>query len=400
MKRRILFVDDELSVLQALQRALRSHRDEWEMEFTVSAEDALIMMQSSHFDAVVTDIRMPGVDGVQFLMEVMNQYPHTLRFVLSGQAANDAIVKTVLPAHQFITKPCEAETVLGIVARALETRDRFLDPGLKKILPYLRVVPTLPTLYLQVIAATRDPNSSLKRIGELISQDLSLSAEVLKLVNSAFFGLRRYVSDPVEAVALLGLDAIRSLMLLFGAFSQLGDHQPSRLCISPKSLRNHSLGVASRASAAARVLDMKRAETDEVFVAGLFHDLGRLVLAVNLPEEYRIAYLTAVKRRIPLIQSEQAIFGTTHAFVGACILGAWGFSDAIVEACAFHHFPDRCRPEFAPWVMAVHIADALVHRANPDGHSSLYGDLDQQMVAKHNMEEVVASYQDSNAYPI
>jgi len=333
-------------------------------------------------------------------MEVMNRYPHTLRFVLSGQSTNEAVVKTVLPAHQFVTKPCEAETLLAMVAHALETRDRFLDPGLRKLLPCLRVVPTLPNLYLQVIAATQDPNSSLKKIGELIAQDLSMSAEVLKLVNSAFFGLRRYVSDPVEAVTLLGLDAIRSLMLLFGAFSQLSDHQSSALCISPKSLRNHSLGVASRASAAAKVLDMKRAEADEAFVAGLFHDLGRLVLAVNLPDEYRIAYLTALKRKAPLIQTEQSIFGTTHASVGACILGMWGFSDAVVEACAFHHAPDRCRPEFAPWVMAVHIADALVHRANPDGRPSLYGDLDEQMVARHGMEELVTSAQDSDAYLI
>lgn len=396
MKRRILFVDDELSVLQGLQRALRAQRDQWDMEFTVSAEDALILMEQRQFDAVVTDIRMPGMDGVQFLMEVMGRYPNTLRFVLSGQSTNEAMVKTVLPAHQFITKPCEAETVLAMVGRTLETRDRFLDPGLRRILPSLRVVPTLPSLYLQVIAATQDPNSSLKRIGELIAQDLSMSAEVLKLVNSAFFGLRRYVSDPVEAVTLLGLDAIRSLMLLFGSFSQLSDHQSPALCISPKSLRNHSLGVASRASAAAKVLDMKRAEADETFIAGLFHDLGRLVLAVNLPEEYRIAYLTALKRRIPLIQSEQAIFGTTHSSVGAYILGTWGFSDAVVEACAFHHYPDRCRAEFTPWVMAVHIADALVHRANPDGRSSLYGSLDEQMVAKHDMGELVASSSDSD----
>ena len=216
----VLFVDDEPLVLQGLQRMLRPERDRWDMHFAASAEEALRLMAESPFDAVVSDLRMPGMDGAEFLACVMERSPQTVRIVLSGEMDRGLIFKTVQCAHQYLAKPCQPDALKSALERALALRRMMGDRRLKSLLPQLSSLPSLPALYFEILSEIQAPNASFKRVGELIARDVSLSAKMLQIVNSAFFGLPRRIADIAEAVSLLGFDTVKGLVLSVKVFSQ------------------------------------------------------------------------------------------------------------------------------------------------------------------------------------
>ena len=218
-KKRIIFVDDEPLVLQGLQRMLRSMRDEWEMEFMDGGAKALERMAQAHFDVVVSDMLMPGMNGAALLAEVMQRHPHTVRIILSGHADKDLILKCVGSTHQYLSKPCDADVLKATVRRASAVDSGLKDETLRKLVGSMDRLPSIPTLYTEIVEALRDPEVSVETIGEIVGKDPGMTAKILKLVNSAFFGLRRQVASPAEAANYLGLDTIRSLVLSINAFS-------------------------------------------------------------------------------------------------------------------------------------------------------------------------------------
>jgi len=206
MKKQILFVDDEPLILQGLKRMLRGLRSEWDMTFVQSGAEALEKMVGAPFDVIVSDMRIPEMDGSQLLDTVKHRYPNMVRVVLSGHSEEEMIMKTVKSAHQFISKPCNAETLKSTISRMFALREVLTQEGLKRLVSRIESLPSLPSLYTQVVELIQSPNSSIKKIGEVISKDLAMTAKILQLVNSAFFGIPRQISNPAQAVGLLGLD--------------------------------------------------------------------------------------------------------------------------------------------------------------------------------------------------
>lgn len=358
--RRIIFVDDEPNVLKALQRMLRPMRKEWEMAFASSGQEALDQMAESPFDVVVTDMRMPGMDGAALLTEVREQYPDMVRFVLSGQSDQETIFRSVGPTHQFMAKPCEPEVLKNTVDRAFKLRDLLNDDALKSLVSQLTTLPAMPHIYERLVKELQSPDASIATIGRIIEADVGMTAKILQWVNSAFFGIRRHVSNPTQAASLLGLDTVRSLVLMVGVFSQTpGASLPPRFSLD--ALWHHSMVCGAYAQAIGKCEGMKDKETSEAFTAGLLHDAGKLALVWNGPDEYKAVLARVDEGRQTVVQAEQEVFGATHAQVGAYMLGLWGLPDPIVEAVAFHHNPDECPGvTFAP-LTAVHAANCLVH---------------------------------------
>src|SRR5688572_19191961 len=245
--KRILFVDDEPLVLSGLRRMLDDFQDDWEMEFAEGGLRALEFLRSQPFDVIVTDIRMPGLDGVELLTRVRCEYPDMTRICLSGQSSEENSLKVVGLAHQFLSKPCDPLLLEATVVRACALRDHLLDPALRKALASMESIPALPASYEAVTAELNRPQPSLAKLGELIGQDAAMTAKILQLVNSSFFGLGRRVSNANEAVALLGLRTVHALVLSTGLFShlQVGDD------FSADDLMNHSLAVGGAAKAVA-----------------------------------------------------------------------------------------------------------------------------------------------------
>jgi HD-like signal output (HDOD) protein len=356
MKKRIHFVDDEPMVLQGLQRMLRSMRAEWEMEFVESAEAALQLLDQKPFDVIISDMRMPRMNGAELLAEVMKRYPATVRLILSGYADKDLILKCVGSTHQYLAKPCDAESLKATVARASNLEDSLRNERLKTLVCQMDRLPSIPSLYMQVVEKASRFNTSVEEIGAIIGLDIGMTAQVLKLTNSAFFGLSRQFSNAAEAVAYLGLDTIKSLVLSIHAFSQFDKAETGALKI--EALWSHSLQVAGLAKRISKLEGQEPKAIEEAFTAGMLHDIGKLVLAVNLPNEYTEAtHLAQSGLELPL--AEHKVFGANHADVGGYLIGLWGLPVPVVEAVALHHSPSRATPPIFSPLTSVHAANVL-----------------------------------------
>ncbi len=358
-KQSILFVDDEVRVLRGLRRALSCMRTEWDMVFVESGREALEVMSERTFDVVVSDMRMPGMSGVELLNEVRKRYPQTVRLALSGQSSKESVLQSVGPIHQYLPKPCEVDDLKEILSRVWTIRGMLAVPKLQSLLTELERLPSLPSLYEALMAEFRAPDGSLKEVGRIVAQDVGMSAKVLQMVNSAFFGVRRHVSSPAQAVAALGMNTVKSLALAVCVFAPFEERVARELAIEP--LWRHSLAVGSVARQIATVEGQPAATIDHSLVAGLLHDVGKLVLAAVLPDDYAAARRRAEREEIGLADAELQDIGATHAQIGAYLLGLWGFGEQVLQAVAYHHRPAQAGPDgFGPLV-AVHAASALVH---------------------------------------
>jgi HD-like signal output (HDOD) protein/ActR/RegA family two-component response regulator len=355
MAKRILFVDDEPMVLTGLKRSLRIMRAEWEMVFAAGGDEALAAMDRQTFDIIVTDMRMPGMDGAQLLEEVQKRSPHTLRMVLSGQSDRETIMRSVNPAHQFVSKPCEAEELKSRLIRAFALRDLLQNPGLRELVTRLDCLPSLPQGYL-LNEELRRPEPSLQRIDELIGADMAMTAKILKLVNSAFFCLPCEISSASHAVQLLGLDTLRTLVLTAHVFEQF----QSRLLTADdvRQISDHSLAVSNSARKIALFEHADQHIQNESFTAGLLHDAGKLILASALGEQYGKVLEYREQADVGLYAAERELLGCSHAQVAAYLLGLWGLPSTIIEAVAWHHDPaGSLSVKFSP-LAAVHVASA------------------------------------------
>ena len=377
VKKRILFADDEPLVLKGLQRTLRKMRSEWDMVFASSGKEALEILDQQAMDVIVSDLKMPEMDGMQLLTEVKTRYPHMVRIILSGHLEHEMTLQSVQYAHQNLTKPCDARVLKQTLAKLFALRDILADKGLKKIVSQIESLPSLPSIYNQIMAEMQSEDPSIKKVGDIISTDLSMTAKILQVVNSVFFGLSRKISSPQEAVVLLGLETIKSLVLSVKIFAEFSHKKFSWFNID--HLFNHSMSVSNFAKTIIRSEKLGSELINYSLMAGLLHDLGKLILATNFQEPYKEVLATARETDQNLWDLEYGAFGTSHAEIGAYLMGLWNLETPIIEAIAFHHNPNNSLSQNMGLLTAVHIGNAIDHNS----HSSNNGNSDLKCDARY-----------------
>jgi len=358
MKRTILFVDDEPNILMGLKRMLRPMRDKWDVLFAGSGPEALAIMAGQRVDAVVSDMRMPGMDGPELLRRIMLEYPDTIRFALSGYSDHELVNQSIAPTHQYITKPCDEKQLTTALMEALEARSLVSNKGVLDKIASIEQLPVLPEIYNNINAELAKNDPSPKAIGDLVAKDVGMSANILKLVNSAYFGLPHHISSPQQAVIVLGVGVIRSVALtmhVFDSFKTLGERS-----FSLSLLWQHSLRVGTIARTIALHEGLSKEHTDHAYIAALLHDVGKLLLDAHCPEECRLVLeeVRANNRRVAEVEAEQ--LGLTHAEVGAYLLGLWGLHPLVVQAVAGHH-DETSGAEALGVADIVHFANLLDH---------------------------------------
>ena len=384
MPTHVLFVDDEPNVLAGLRRMLSPFRSIWEMTFATSAAEALEILQRQPQDVIVSDMRMPLMDGSQLLEEVRKLHPGTVRIVLSGHCDEETALKSVSPAHQYLAKPCDPALLRSTIDRAIALKDLLLDPRTRSVISKMDSLPSLPTLIADLLKELRQPDCSLRRVGEIISQDVAMTAQVLRIVNSAFFGLRNEVSSPEAAVVYLGQNLISSLVITSHIFRQADDAMREWLALDRLWLHGIQTATMARIIAQTETKDQKM--IGDSFAAGLMHDGGRLILAVSFGDRYRMALVRARQEHRRLTEAEREDFGVTHAEVGAYLVGIWGLPHPITEALAYHHAPRNCvNQEFSP-LTAVHVACVLAHERAAAQEGEIHEALDTEYLIRLGLE--------------
>jgi DNA-binding NtrC family response regulator len=219
MKKRILFVDDDAPVLNGLRVRLHRLRDTWDMQFVESGAQAIQALESRHYDVVVSDMRMPGMDGAELLNIVRERWPDAVRIVLSGYVELQQVARLVPYAHQYYSKPCEAGQLENLIDRCLRLHELLRLAALRAIVGRISKLPALPQVYVRLQRLLASEDTSARDVAELIASDAAVAAKVLQLVNSAFFRLARRVTNIEQAVNHLGFGSIRNLVISAEVFS-------------------------------------------------------------------------------------------------------------------------------------------------------------------------------------
>jgi putative nucleotidyltransferase with HDIG domain len=385
----LLFVDDEPRVLQGLERMLRPLRHEWGMTFVGGGVEALTALGTAGYDVLITDIRMPGMNGVELMERVRDHHPHVIRMALSGHAERGVVVRAVGLAHQFLSKPCEPELLKDTLAQALRLRTLLESATLAALLSRVSGVRSVPTLYAELTAEMQSSSPSVANVAAIVASDPGMTAKVLQLINSAYFGLRAHVSDPVRAVQLLGLETVRSLALSMQVFSQF-ENTTRRTSFS--HLWQHSVRVARLARELARRMGLDQPSIDEAFTAGLLHDVGKLVLSDAVPEcEARLTSAEDDCAGADRLAAERHAFGANHADVGAYVFGLWGLPYGLIDAVRWHHRPADSGSERPTALTAVHLANVFDHVGVPHGQPS--SGLDDSYLAALGLTDAIPGWQ-------
>jgi putative nucleotidyltransferase with HDIG domain len=331
---RVLLVDDEPMILRAMERVFRRERN-WHTVTCSGGLEALRALEAEPVDIIVSDLNMPGMDGITLLELVRDRHPEVARFVLSGHSNHADALRAAAVAHQFFAKPFNSDRLRQTIARVMTLRAAVSDPDARVQTAWMRHLPPLPKTFGAITMAVENRNASTRSIAALIERDVGLSTKVLQVVNGAYFGLGQRVTGVEKAVMLLGTNVIRALVLsqeMFQAFSGSGPGPGA------ERLQQHSL----RAAALARRIADNRGEGDTAFTAALLHDVGRLVL-------------TSLEQK----RKGQAASTADHADVGACLLALWGIPEDIVEAVDNHHRPARAPEASRRLTALVHVVDVL-----------------------------------------
>jgi HD-like signal output (HDOD) protein/CheY-like chemotaxis protein len=362
----VLFVDDEPLVVRSLRRTLASRPLPWESRFAESGEEALSLVSEERIDVVVSDMHMPGMDGAELLRHIQERHPEVVRIVLSGQSDPKLVFRAVPVAHQFLTKPFDTAHLVATIERALELRELVMSPELRKAIgadnPGTVEVPRLPAAPRAYTALTRvlaSEDASVGQIVELVERDTSLAARVAQLGSSSFFRVPPVVRELSGVVAYLGVDLIKALVLAVEIAQMFTPSQ----AVAGFSLETHQRHAVRVAHIARRMVD-RNDQAEDAFLAGILHDVGRLVLVSRAPASYAAVIEAAKSSEATLLVAERATLGVTHSEVGAYLLGVWGLPLEIVDAVRRHHDEPAVSHADMTIAEAVHLANLLAH--DPD----------------------------------
>ena len=368
---RVLFVDDEQKVLDGLRRMLHSLRHDMQMRFVTGGLEALQFLEEDAYDVVVSDMRMPGMDGSELLREIMARHPSTIRLVLSGQCDRETVLKAVEATHRFLTKPCDPESLRATLMQAGELRGQLTNDHFREIVTKVTCVRSHPANYEALVQALASPGTTMGQIGQIVAQDVGMSARILQLTHSGYFGTPQRFTDPTRATGLFDMETIRVLLTNTRVFAPLNVAEVFPGFVA--RLFEHSQMVARSAREIARAESDDSQLADDAYLAGLLHDVGILVLAEHSPAETREAIEVSDREGLSLFESERACFGSSHAEVGAYLMALWGLPSPVVEAIRFHHHPKASGgTKFKP-LAAVHVANAVYDRETGAGPAD--GDL-------------------------
>jgi len=359
--RRILFVDDDELILRSMERVLRRPAAEngWELCFATDGPAALEELARAPVEVMLVDANMAKMSGTTLLKKVQERDPAVVRILLSGHTGLD-VLRSALPyAHQFLPKPCDGQLLRSTLESACQLRGLLARPEMRQLVGSSNELPSAPRTFIELSNALANPGTSARAVTEIIERDIAISARVLQLVSSAFYGLPRAVTSIGGAVAYLGVEVIKAIVLSVEV-SRMFPLTQTIPEFSVDALQQHGTRVSQFAK---RILGQEPGG-DVLLVAGLLQDSGQLVLASRAASRFGIALSTAASRKQPLAQVESDMFGATHAEIGAYLLGLWGLPPRIVSAVGNHLDPQRSGTRVFDAASALYVANLLV--VDPD----------------------------------
>jgi HD-like signal output (HDOD) protein len=375
---RVLFVGLDPGSVRDFNRIANSSVGAWSITRAATCAEAGQLLEQEPADVVIAAAQEKQPGCLEFLDYLMVRHPETTRVILVESGATENMLDGVGRAHHYIQTPCDWSTLVLLLNSIASRNWEETFPGLPHLITRLPHLPSLPETYFQLASELQEGDVSVERVGELTAQDPALSAKVLQLANSAVFGLQLRVTHPTEAVLYLGLETIKALLLLAHTFSTFENVPAAQISL----LQRHALNVGRFAQGLAVRENTALEVQNEAFTSGLLHDIGKLLLAANIPQEYSWILEQSRLQKRHTAELETEMLGANHAAIGGFILHTWHLPGPIVDAVTWHHFPSRCpemSSEFSA-LAAVHVANAAEHQRQPDSADTPQSALDWEFL--------------------
>jgi putative nucleotidyltransferase with HDIG domain len=388
----ILFVDEEPLMHNALKRGFRKMGDLWDLHFAANPVSALKTLATMQFDVIVTATTFSGSNGLDLLESVRKQYPRIVRIILSGSVTNDDVLNSVDVTHQYLTKPFDEGDIIKAIDRAYFIKKLLSKDAFRQIISSVDSLPGQPAIYLKLVETLKSADATISDIAKLVCQDLSLSARFLKLANSAYFGRPQHISDPFKAVSLLGIDIVKAVTLSSGVMESFKKFKLDRIFFD--DLWDHAMATGLIAKAISQVENLDKHLVDAAFSAGLFHDIGKLLIAAYLPESFNLIQDYIRSNDVPMVTAEQEILGTTHAAIGAYLLGLWGLPREIIEMVAYHHNPSGFQLDDHLGLAILHVAGTIEkNKSHDDNTETVRDSIDHRFLPDGDAAQRVESWE-------
>ncbi len=350
---RLLFVDDAPSILHGLENALFDREEEWDLTFLDDPFAAAARVERGEVDILISDMRMPGLDGRELMLRAQEHAPAAYRIMLSGTTEWALAEETLTVAHEFLSKPCGDAALMRAPGHGVDLVTRH-SPAVRQHLGRLALLPPRPALFDELsLLAVQD--ASADRLVELLELDVGLSAKLLHLAHTAFFSGGGPIHTVADAVQHLGVPSVRRLVESAEAYVA----PTPQIAEVIESLNAHSVQVAERAAAIVPPPLRAQART-----AGLLHDVGELIIAQAAPALYHAAVPHPHDTDPARLSEERRAFGFHHAELGAALLQMWNIGGGPAAVAAHHHGPARGPDEHRTVLWAVYLA-ALEPGADP-----------------------------------
>ena len=357
--KQVLLVSASMDVGKRFESAIGESNSRWALHSAATHKEALGYLATGRaLDAVLVDLTNLDLKGTDLLKEAVIRQPGALRIGLAAPLPEGKTSPLAYaPTHQIVPSESPPRAWVATLARAFAAQNILSHDHFKKLLSGLQTLPVLPQIYTEVMDELESEDPSLERAGEIVSRDMGLSARLLQMVNSAYFGLKRAANSPGEAVMFLGTEMTKALVLSLKVFAQF-DHLKSPE-LNLEQLWRQSWSTAVVARGLCREEGAEPAVINDAFMAGLLHKAGILVFAANFPEYFKATLQYSIRKKTTFWEAEYQFYNASHAELGAYLFSLWGMPDGMIEAIAYHNRPMLAKPRSFCALTALHVANAL-----------------------------------------
>ncbi|HEX3838505.1 MAG TPA: HDOD domain-containing protein [Steroidobacteraceae bacterium] len=334
MSRNILLVGDDARRLQ--DSPLLPSAQQWLVTVAASGPQALLELERRPQDVVIADVEVCAAEAAPLLCAISERWPSTSRIALCGslECSSRAYQVPFPAAHQYVFRESAVSEFHEAIERCLRLQDLLSQPGLRAVIGSVHRLPPRPRTFARLQVMMSHKNVTPKKICAVIEADAAITAKLLQLANCAMFHERERIKSIEQALVRLGFLGVRNLVMCAEVLA--GWHGTARSDLDLDAMQAHVQRVA-RVTAALTAGSVCR---DEAVLAAFLHDIGYWVLVQERPAQLDQAAALAVARDIPMQEAERCVLGTSHAEIGAYLLGLWGMPNTLVEAIAHHHTPE------------------------------------------------------------
>jgi HD-like signal output (HDOD) protein len=322
----VVVISGDAQVLEGLRRSLRVFQNAWATHFVESTTEALAALTLHPVEALISDSKVTGLEVEAFFDVVREKWPTVVRAVLCGADVKPEQAQRLgRVAHQVLKKPLIPGQMFDLVERASLVLATVRSERVKLVLAKLGALPALPATYGRLSELTANSDVSLDEVASVVERDPAITANVLKIINSAYFGLPRRVASVRETVKYLGIQPLKNIVLTVEVFEGMA---------SGKTAKSLQMDALARACAMRELLG-RTPMAEAAFAAGILAHIGQLLIATRLPVDMQALMRDQSGRLQEELERER--LGCAHSEIGGALLSLWNMPAALVEAVTLHH---------------------------------------------------------------